>query len=253
MDIVGKFVDLLGFAAHVASLQFDAWRPSFIVCHNTSVPSLASYAEWRAHPELHGNWTPEKWGENLASYYSSLSPPWHAGPHAFVCPDGVLLFSPLTEPGVHSPAWNSRTWGIETVGDFESEPFANGSRTNLIAVLGILHARLGLIPEDYHFGVRGLHFHKEDPVTTHKTCPGRNMVKAQLVKDVDAYMRNLASGDHADIPPAIHVADAPDVAGLTSEQMNSVTWLLALGWSNERIASKLNISPEALSTATSAH
>jgi hypothetical protein len=209
MNIVGKFVDLAGFAAHVNGLAFLNWRPQFVVVHNTSAPTLANYADWRAHPEKHGNWTPEKWLQNLRSYYAGLG--WNAGPHAFVCPDGIGLFTPFTQRGTHSPAWNSITWGIETVGEFETEPFDNGSRTNLIAVLGILHARIGLSPADYKFGVRGIHFHKEDPITTHKTCPGKHMVKADLVNDVVAFMQNLHPGDHAEIPMPVHT-DAPAAA-----------------------------------------
>jgi hypothetical protein len=206
VNIVGKFVDLAGFAAHVEGLVFTGWTPQFVEVHNTSAPSLAVYNDWRAHPERHGNWTPEQWLKNLAGYYSGLH--WNSGPHAFVCPDGVGLFTPFTQHGTHSPAWNDRTWGIETVGEFETEPFDNGSRANLIAVLGILHARIGLNPADYKFGVRGIHFHKEDPITTHKSCPGRHMVKPDLVNAVVAYMQAAHPGDHAVVPISAHVGAA---------------------------------------------
>lgn len=205
MNIVGQFVDLAGFARHVAGLQFGAWKPAFVVVHNTSAPSLANYAEWRAHPQKHGHWTPEQWLKNLRGYYMGLKPPWLAGPHAFVTPDGVGLFTPLTQHGTHTPSWNAISWGIETVGEFEMEPFDNGVRTNLIAVLGILHTRLGLNPSNYKFGVRGIHFHREDPKTTHKRCPGKNMVKSDLVRDVVAYIQNSHAGDHADVPIAAHL------------------------------------------------
>lgn len=214
--IVGKFVDLAGFKAHVDGLQFTAWRPSFVVVHNTSSPDLALYRDWRAHPEKHGGWTPEGWARNLAAYYSGMG--WSGGPHAFVCPDGVLLFTPFTTPGVHSPAWNSRTWGIETVGEFEREPFAGTpSQAYLVPVLGILHARLGLNPADYKFGVRGLHFHKEDPVTTHKSCPGKNMVKPDLVAAVVDWIEREHAGEHHEIPTEAHAAASPtDAAALAA-------------------------------------
>lgn len=206
--IIGKFVDLDGFQAHVAGLTFTGWQPAFVVVHNTSEPDLAIYADWRAHPERHSNWTPEQWGRNLAGYYAGMG--WSSGPHAFVCPDGILLFSPFTAPGTHSPAWNSRTWGIETVGEFEREPFAGSpSQKNLVAVLGILHARLGLDPADYKFGVRGLHFHKEDPVTTHKACPGKNMVKKDLVGDVADWIESAHPGEHHEVPLVVHTAYDP--------------------------------------------
>lgn len=189
MNIVGKFVNLDGLATHVAGLHFNGWHPNFVVVHNTSSPTLANYAEWRAHPEKHGNWTPEQWGRNLIGYYAGQG--WHAGPHLFVCPDGILLFSPLTSPGVHSPSWNLRTWGVETVGEFESEPFDNGVADNLTGALAILHAAAKLDPAAYKLGVSGLHLHKEDPKTSHRNCPGKNIIKSDLVRDVQARMKQL--------------------------------------------------------------
>jgi hypothetical protein len=220
--IVGRFVDVAGFQAHVDSLTFTGWRPSFVVVHNTSEPDLALYREWRANPGKHGNWTPEQWAHNLASYYAGMG--WSGGPHAFVAPDGILLFTPFTMPGTHSPAWNSRTWGIETVGEFEHEPFDGGTRDNLVAVLGILHARIGLNPADQKLGVRGLHFHKEDPVTTHKSCPGRHMVKADLVAAVTDYIERLHPGDHEDIAPGVHTAPT---SALAPNELISPAWLQA--------------------------
>jgi N-acetylmuramoyl-L-alanine amidase len=220
--IVGKFVDLNGFKAHVDTLQFTGWKPFFVVVHNTSEPDLATYADWRAHPEQHGRWTPEQWGRNLVGFYENQKPPWSTGPHAFVCPDGILLFTPFTEHGTHSPSWNAVTWGIETVGEFEREPFEDGSRDNLIAVLGILHARIGLNPTDYHFGVRGIHFHKEDPKTTHKQCPGHNMVKKDLVAAVTDYIEKMHPGDHATIPAEVHTAPAAQPAAASSDDTAAI-------------------------------
>jgi uncharacterized protein (TIGR02594 family) len=50
--------------------------------------------------------------------------------------------------------------------------------------MSILHRLFGLDPANYKQGVRGLHFHKEDPGTTHKTCPGKNVKKEEIVRDV---------------------------------------------------------------------
>ena len=119
------------------------------------------------------------------------------GPHLFITPAGILAFTPLTGPGVHSPAWNSISWGVETVGEFEREPFAGPVRDNLVAALAILHAAAGLLPLPYQRGGRGLHFHKEDPVTTHKSCPGKNMVKTDLLKAVQAEILRRHPGGHA--------------------------------------------------------
>lgn len=221
MNIVGKFVTIEQFDAHVASLSFNSWRPSFVVVHNTSAPSLATYQGWLDHPEKHGNWTHEGWLRNLASYYAGQG--WSAGPHAFVCPDGVGLFTPFTQRGTHSPSWNSRSWGIETCGEFETEPFSGAIKDNLIAVLGILHDKAGFIPSDYKLGVRGLHLHKEDPNTTHKSCPGKHLLKTELVAAVEAFMVTHADpGEHVTVPAAVHTAPTQL---LSTYELTSAIWL----------------------------
>jgi hypothetical protein len=106
-------------------VQFGAWRPRFIVVHNTSAPDLKTWNGWQARkPPI----TDEKWAQNLVGYYRDQQH-WSAGPHLFVTPAGILVFSPLTGPGTHSPAWNSISWGVETVGEFEREPFAGRCAT----------------------------------------------------------------------------------------------------------------------------
>jgi hypothetical protein len=191
--IVGKSFTPDGFAAYVASLKFGAWRPKFVVVHNTSAPDTKQWQNWQARtPPI----TDEKWAQNLVGYYRDTQG-WSAGPHLFVTPGGILAFSPLTGPGTHSPSWNSISWVVETVGEFERDAFAGPVRDNLIAALAILHAAAGLSPRPYQLGVQGLHFHKEDKATTHKTCPGRNIVKADLVAAVEAKILAMHGGEHA--------------------------------------------------------
>lgn len=191
--IVGTLFSPSRFEAYVSTLKFGIWRPKFIVVHNTSAPDLKTWQGWQTRkPPI----TDEKWAQNLVWYYRDQQK-WSAGPHLFITPKGILAFSPLTSPGVHSPAWNSITWGVETVGEFDREPFTGPVRDNLIVALAILHASAGLSPLPYRTGVQGLHFHKEDPVTTHKNCPGKNMVKADLVAAVQAeILRRHPGGGH---------------------------------------------------------
>jgi len=191
--IVGKSFSANAFEAYVASLKFGLWRPKFVVVHNTSAPDLKTWNGWQTRkPPV----TDEKWAQNLVGYYRDQQH-WFAGPHLFITPAGILAFSPLTTPGTHSPAWNSISWGVETVGEFEHEPFTGAVRDNLVAALAILHATAGISPLPYERGVRGLHFHKEDPKTTHKSCPGKNMVKADLVAAVQAEIeRRHPGGGH---------------------------------------------------------
>lgn len=195
--IVGKSFMPDAFEAYVATLKFNLWRPRFIVVHNASVPDLAKWREWQARKPAY---TDERWAkEGLTPFYRDQQK-WSAGPHGFVTPCGILAFTPLTGPGVHSPAWNSISWGLETVGEFDREPFTGPVRDNLVAALAILHAAAGLQPLPYQLGVRGMHFHREDPKTSHKHCPGKNMVKSDLVKAVQAeILRRHPGGGHASV------------------------------------------------------
>ena len=214
--IVGRGFSVDEFQTYIGTLQFAGWRPSFVVVHNTSEPTQALYEQWQTRP----SWSGEQWLKNLESYYSGMG--WSSGPHAFVAKDKIWAFTPFTMPGTHSPAWNSRTWGIETVGEFMHERFDGGVRDNLIGTLAILHSALGLDPANYKFGTSGLHFHKEDPVTTHKECPGKNMVKADLVAAVIEKMRSMHPGDHQDVSQPVHEAAT---VGMSFAELNSVTWL----------------------------
>lgn len=178
--IVGKVLkDPAQFAEYLETVTLADWRPKFVVVHNTSVPSMKTYNSWQARkPPI----SDEQWMRNLEGYYKGQG--WAAGPHLFVTPRSILVFSPLTSPGTHSPAWNRISWGVETVGEFDEEPFEGSIRENLIGVLAALHRKVGLDPADYAVGEKGLHFHKEDPRTSHKSCPGRNLKKPELVAAV---------------------------------------------------------------------
>ena len=192
--IVGKsFKTVADFSAYVDTVQFNLWRPRFVVVHNTSAPDLKTYAGYqnRKVPV-----TDEQWMQNLQGYYRDQMH-WQAGPHLFVTPRSICAFTPLNVPGTHTPSWNSISWGVETVGEFESDPFDNGVRDNLVGALGVLHSKAGLSPLPYQLGVRGLHFHKEDRATTHRSCPGRHMVKADLVAAVQAWIGTHHGGGHS--------------------------------------------------------
>jgi hypothetical protein len=78
----------------------------------------------------------------------------------------------------------------------DRDPFTGSIKDNLVAALAILHAAVGLPLIPYERGVRGLHFHKEDRRTTHKSCPGKNIVKADLIKAVQAEIQRRHPGEH---------------------------------------------------------
>jgi hypothetical protein len=170
--IVGKGYTADEFQNYVdtfeSNLEDWAWVPEFVVVHNTAIPR---YDKWRKGQDGLANI------HSLESYYRD-GQRWSAGPHLFVA-DLIWVFTPLNIPGVHSPSWNSISWGVETVGDYDHELFVDPVRGNLISALKTLHSALGKDPAT-------LRFHKEDPKTTHKGCPGIHIVKSELIAAVQA-------------------------------------------------------------------
>src|SRR5438128_8229564 len=145
--IVGLGLEPDQFRQYVASLHFTAWRPQFVVLHNTALPTLADWHQVSGQQRM----------KNLERFYRDVQG-WSAGPHLFVADDLIWVFTPLTTSGVHSPSWNSISWGVEMVGDFSTEAFAGAIRENAVAALAGLHSLVGLDPQT-------IHLHKEDPLT----------------------------------------------------------------------------------------
>lgn len=166
--IIGRGLTAEEFNQYVSSLTLGTWKPQFCVVHNTGVPM---FKEWHRVPGLIRM-------KGLENYYK-VDKKWSAGPHLFVADDLIWLFTSLTTPGVHAPSWNSISWGIETVGDWNVEPLQPNVYANTIAVLTALHRKMGWNPTS-------IRFHREDPKTTHKVCPGAHLSKGNLITAVSA-------------------------------------------------------------------
>jgi N-acetylmuramoyl-L-alanine amidase CwlA len=182
-EIVNKSFSPVAFDAYCNTLQWENWKPSFIVLHNTGVPSLAQRPDGLTEQHI----------QNLVSYYRDTKH-WSAGPHLFVDDRQIWVFTPLTTPGVHSPSWNNASLGIEMLGNYETESFSEGRglqvRQNAVAAIASLSKVLHLTPEL-------LHFHKQDPATTHKDCPGKNVVWQEVVAEVREHLSDFAVGEHS--------------------------------------------------------
>jgi hypothetical protein len=175
--IVGRGFRPQEFRDYVGTLSFSDWRPQFVVLHNTSEPRLS---QWHSTPG-------EQRMRNLEDYYKGQG--WSAGPHLFIADDLIWVFTRLTTSGVHTPSWNAISWGVEMVGEYEEEPFDPAVKENTVDALSILHAWRGIDPQT-------LRFHKEDPKTTHKECPGKNVNKADMLKCVTERMAAGQEGEH---------------------------------------------------------
>jgi hypothetical protein len=179
--IVGRSFQPAEFDAYCHTLRWEAWRPSFIVLHNTAIPSLAQRPGGLTAAHI----------RNLEAFYRDRQK-WRAGPHLFVDDAQIWVFTPLTVSGVHSPSWNKVALGIEMLGDYEAEPFDAGRgkqvRANTVAAMATLCAVLGLDPQT-------IRLHREDPLTTH-LCPGKNVRKLEVMQEVQDLILARHGGDH---------------------------------------------------------
>jgi hypothetical protein len=176
--IVGQGFTAADFNTYLATLTLTNWRPQFVVLHNTFIPSLAQWHHASGQARMQG----------LQSYYRDQMQ-WSAGPHLFVADDLIWVFTPLTTSGIHAPSWNAISWGVEMVGDYSTEAFGDALRGNAVSALAGLHQLASLDPHT-------LRFHKEDPKTTHKDCPGKNVVKADVIQAVVDLMAANHPGEH---------------------------------------------------------
>jgi len=176
--IVGKGFTANQFDEYVQSVQFGVWRPRFIVLHNTFIPRIADWHQVPGQQRM----------QNLQHYYRDTQH-WSAGPHLFVADDLIWVFTPLNTSGVHSPSWNAISWGVELVGDYSTEDFSPAIQSNATSALAALHALGAINPES-------LKLHKEDIKTSHKNCPGPNVVKANVISLVSAALSDSFPGEH---------------------------------------------------------
>ncbi len=179
--IVGLSFTADEFDIYCHSLQWNSWRPSFIVLHNTGSPSLTQRPKGFNQKHM----------QTFVSFYRDEHK-WNAGPHLFVDDKKIWVFTPLTVSGVHSPSWNKLALGIEMLGNYATEPFKIGRglavRKNAVAAMATLCAILGLDPTT-------IRLHREDPLTTHR-CPGKKVVKNEVLAEVQALILQRHSGEH---------------------------------------------------------
>jgi N-acetylmuramoyl-L-alanine amidase CwlA len=179
--VIGRSFSPESFDNYLHTLTWNAWRPSFLVLHNTAVPSLAQRPKGFTDQHI----------KNLEVFYRDQHK-WKSGPHIFVDDQKIWVFTPLTVSGTHSPSWNKLSIGIEMLGDYSKESFSEGRglsvRKNTVAAIASLCAVLGIDPET-------IKLHKEDKLTTHN-CPGVNVKKSEIIAEVEQLMAVRHGGDH---------------------------------------------------------
>lgn len=182
-DFTGITYDRAGLVRRLDGMEWDrGFKPAGIILHNTAAPTLAQWAESGPNHDARVR--------NLKAYYQGLG--WHAGPHWFVSRENFTEFMDPRTRGTHSPSFNADHFGIEMVGNYDTEPFSSGDgakvRDNAVFLMAYLCNRFVWDP------AKAIKLHKEDPNTTH-ACPGSRVSKKDVIDRVRAQMASLWTDD----------------------------------------------------------
>lgn len=172
--MIGRSLTIPQWLDYVAKYQFGQLKPSKVVLHHTWRPTIQ---QWRGLASMQG----------MQRYYAGKG--WTSAPHIYVGPDGIWLFTPLKDIGIHAGTGNGSLragWysiGVEMVGDYDRERPSGAIWDATKAVLGGLAKRLSIAPETL------IAFHRD---YSPKSCPGWAVTKEWVFGEVKAWLGNTA-------------------------------------------------------------
>lgn len=183
MRIVGKKLTKAEFLAYVQQKDFGSIAPKEIVLHHTWRPTLAT-------------WDGARTIQGLKTYYEGLG--WNAGPHIFVAPDGIWLFTDMSRVGIHAGAGNA-VWqkngqtlrgyyqpnatlvtysiGVEVVGNYDEKIWSDEMKDLALFCLSALKNKLNITTNE-------VTFHRD---YSPKTCPGNMITRTWFETELNAY------------------------------------------------------------------
>jgi len=159
MEIINLKLDLAEFKKYVSEYYFGSEPANKLVIHHT----------WRPTAKM---WKGQKSIDGLKTYYEKKG--WSAGPHLFIARDGIWLFTPMRNDGIHAKTLNHCSIGIEVVGDYDKRKWSGKTKENALGAIKILMDSLG-IPEEE------IYFHRD---VSPKTCPGKAITKEWLLEEL---------------------------------------------------------------------
>ena len=158
---------------YVGRYDFGSVPPTRVVLHHTQIPNEAN---WQGIESITG----------IQRYYNTLG--WNAAGHIYNGPDGIWLFTPMEQIGVHAGRGNSGNdngvfWysiGVYMVGDYDEQLPSGLIWEETKAVLGTLSLHLGIPPAEL------ISLHRD--YTDQKSCPGNAVTKEWVVAEVEAWI-----------------------------------------------------------------
>ncbi len=178
--IVGRRFSQAEFIEYVKWVQENetyTWNPKGITMHHTGFPDLS----------IRPNGFTEQHMVNMRHGYINDNK-WRHGPHIFTDDHGIWVFNPLSIRGVHAVSYNSTRYGIEMLGNFDTEEdFAHergiSSRLNGKFSAAVLMKYAGI-------STAKLNFHRHDPETS-KSCPGVHINFSDFEEEVLAMVEQI--------------------------------------------------------------
>jgi hypothetical protein len=174
MQIDGRVMAPDAFVRHVEGLSWPAPTATRIFLHHTWRPTVESWQGAATMRAMKAYYEKQLWRDEEGTVHEG----WTAGPHVFVAPDGIWLFSDLRYDGVGVYGNNHRTRHIEMVGDYDQVRPSGRILDATILVLGSLVCALGLDPGR-------VAFHRDYST---KSCPGWSVSKQWILPQVAAWI-----------------------------------------------------------------
>lgn len=182
IPFVGRRMRVEELPAYLAPLTFPGFRPKCVTLHHTGIPDLAQRPTGFSAQHL----------LNLRDYYG-VQLRWSGAPHFFIDdrPDGLIVFQRLDKRGVHAASFNNDSWGVEMLGNYDRDSFKSGRGA---AVRDQSMKALAEMCRFLDVPATSIRFHRDDPLTS-KSCPGRNVSKADVVARVAALLSQATPPD----------------------------------------------------------
>jgi len=159
------------FSAYVGGLSLPGHS---LFLHHTWKPTVESWRGMQTMLAMKGYYEQQRWKDARGQEYEG----WTAGPHIFVAPDGIWLFSALREDGVGVAGHNYHSRHVEMVGNYDlARPEGEVLRLTVIT-LALLCGCMGLEAEE-------ILFHRDFST---KTCPGKMVSKDWIHGLVRGYL-----------------------------------------------------------------
>lgn len=162
MNIINQRLTLPQFRQYIKGFDFGNNNPNKLVIHHTWKPTVDT---WQGERSILG----------LKNYYENKG--WNAGPHLFIAEDGIWLFTPMSQTGIHAGTLNLNSIGIEVVGNYDQKVWSGNTKNNTLGVIKSLLNRLELTEAN-------IFFHRD---VSGKSCPGHAITKEWLFTELKNY------------------------------------------------------------------